>query len=209
MERKITVLLVDDHALVRKSFRRVIEDEPSIDVVGEAGDGAQAVQMACKLKPTVVLMDSSLPGVSGLLATRQIAKSCPHTAVLMCSVHDEDTWVRRAIAAGARGYVFKKAVDLELAAAIKRVAAGELLFEQDARKPSALRTKRRSGLSAREVEVLRLIVNGRSNREIALHLDLSINTVAAHRANIMKSLGFHKTAELVAYAIRKGLATVP
>lgn len=209
MERKIRVLLVDDHALVRRSFRRVIEDEPGISVVGEAGDSVQAVQLACKLKPDVVLMDSSLPGASGLFATRQIVKACPDTAVLMCSIHEEDTWVRRAIAAGARGYVFKTAVDLELGTAIKRVAAGEFLFERDGGKPTGRRTKRRAVLSAREIEVLRLIVNGGSNREIALHLDLSINTVAAHRANIKKSLGIHKTAELVAYAIRNGLLTIP
>lgn len=206
--KKITVLLVDDHALVRCGFRRIIEDEASLTVVGEAGDGALAIAMARKLAPRVVLMDYSLPGINGLLAAREIIQSCPETAVLMLSMHSGDAWVRQVKAAGVRGYLLKSAKDCGLASAIKRVAAGELVFEPDVPQESAAGGKQSNQLSSREREILQLIVNGKSNREIAAHFRLSANTVAAHRANIMKTLRIHKTAELVAYAIRNGLANV-
>jgi DNA-binding NarL/FixJ family response regulator len=209
VKRKIKVLLVDDHALVRRGFRRIIEDENGITVVGEAGDGAQAVQMARALKPAVVLMDCALVGMDGVFAAGEIIKSCPGTAVLMCSMHSEDTWVRRAIEAGARGYILKSAMDFELGPAIQRVAAGELVFASQVVEQQERKNKRKCGLSARELEVLQLIVEGKSNRKIAVHLGLSTNTVGAHRANIMNRLRIHKTAKLVAYAIENGLASVP
>jgi len=203
-ERVTTVLLVDDHAVVRRGFRRVLEDEPGIVVVGEAGDGDAAIEMSSRLKPTVVLMDCSLPGTSGLAAAKQIVKLRPETAVLMCSMHSEELWVKRAMEAGARGYVFKSATDLDLPAAIKHVAAGHTLFSSQAALNQGGARKFR--LSLRETEVLRLIVNGKTSKEIAAQLKLSQHTVEVHRANIMKSLGIHKTAELVAYAVRNGLA---
>jgi DNA-binding NarL/FixJ family response regulator len=207
LKKKITVLLVEDHAVVRRGFRRVIEDEPGIAVVGETGSGTQAILMARTLDPTVVLLDCSLPDMNGLVAAAQIAKACARTAVLICSMHSEESWVRRAMEAGARGYVFKSATDLDLPLAIKRVAAGELVFGEYAfEKPAP---KAASTLSARELEVLQLIVNGRSNRQIAHQLRLSAHTIGVHRANIMKTLRIHRTAELVVYAIRKGLATIP
>src|ERR1700683_2244657 len=126
--REIRLLLVDDHALVRRAFRRVIEDEPHIAVVGEAGGGARALKMARQLKPSVVLMDCALPGMNGLLAARQIIKFCPKTAVLMCSMHSAESWVRRAIDTGARGYILKSAKDSDLVSAIQRVAGGALGF---------------------------------------------------------------------------------
>ena len=126
--KTITVLLVDDHRVVRLGFRRVIEDEPEIVVVGETGDGDVAVEMTCQLNPTVVLMDCSLPGTSGLAATKQIVSLRPKTAVLMCSMHAEELWVKRAIEAGARGYVLKSALDLDLPGVIKQVAAGQMVF---------------------------------------------------------------------------------
>jgi DNA-binding NarL/FixJ family response regulator len=204
----ITVLLVDDHALVRQAFRRIIDDEPGIDVVGETGSGAQAIQMAAELHPAVVLMDCSLPDIDGLAVAARIAKSFPKIAVLMCSMHSEENWVRCAMEAGARGYVFKSAMDLDLPLAIKQVAAGELLFGQFAAAKSR-RTSPGSALSARELEVLQLIVKGKSNKQIAQNLQLSTHTVAVHRANIMKTLRIHRTAELVAFAIRQGLALIP
>ncbi len=210
-EVRITVLLVDDHNLVRRGVRRMLEDDPSIIVVGEASDGGEAVELARSLRPAVIVMDCAMPGMSGLVAMRQILRDLPDAAVLMLSMHAEETLVRQAIEAGARGYVLKSALDLDLADAVKRAAAGETVFDPALAdlKADALKGDRNSALTARELEVLQLICDGRSNREIAVDLDLSANTVAVHRANIMSALGLHKTAELVAYAIRHGLVTLP
>lgn len=209
MEKKITVLLVDDHSLVRRGFRRMLEDEKDMEVVGEAGDGEQAIQLAKAVRPNVVVMDCALPGMNGLDATRQIIQDSPNTAVLMLSMHSEGTWVRQAIEAGAKGYVLKNALDLELGSAIRKVAAGESVFDPQVAQRAALKGERSSALTPRELEVLQMIVDGKSNKEIASALDLSANTVAVHRANIMNTLGIHKTAELVVYAIRAGLVNVP
>jgi DNA-binding NarL/FixJ family response regulator len=206
---KIAVLLVDDHALVRRGFRRLLEDEPDIVVQGEAGDGEEAVRLAKELRPKVVVMDCALPGVNGLIATRRILEENKHVAVLMLSMHSEDTWVRQALDAGARGYMLKNAVDLELVTAIRRVAAGEVVLDPQIDRLSTLKGERDTGLTVRELEILQLIVDGKSNKEIASQLNLSSNTVAVHRANIMDALGIHKTAELVVYAIRNGLVNIP
>jgi len=208
MEKKITVLLVDDHSLVRRGFRRMLEDESDMRVVGEAGNGEEAIQLAKELHPRVVVMDCALPGMNGLDATREIIDELPQTAVLMLSMHSENTWVRQAIEAGARGYILKNALDMELGAAIRKVAAGETVFDPQVEAQSTLKGER-NALTPREVEVLQMIVDGKSNKEIAVVLDLSANTVAVHRANIMNALGIHKTAELVVYAIRAGLVNVP
>ncbi len=209
MEKRITVLLVDDHSLVRRGFRRMLEDEPDMDVVGEAGTGEDSVKLAKELHPQVVVMDCALPGMNGLQATRQIMEDSPDTAVLMLSMHTESTWVRQAIEAGAKGYVLKNALDLELGAAIRKVAAGETVFDPQVEQRSVLKGERSAALTQRELQVLQMIVDGKSNKEIATVLELSANTVAVHRANIMNSLGIHKTAELVVYAIRAGLVNVP
>jgi len=209
MEKKITVLLVDDHSLVRRGFRRLLEDESDMEVVGEAGDGEESIKLAKQLHPQVVVMDCALPGMNGLEATRQIIEGSPDTAVLMLSMHTESTWVRQAIEAGAKGYVLKNAMDLELGAAIRKVAAGETVFDPQVEQRSVLKGERSAALTQRELEVLQMIVDGKSNKEIATALDLSANTIAVHRANIMNSLGIHKTAELVVYAIRAGLVNVP
>jgi DNA-binding NarL/FixJ family response regulator len=208
MEKKITVLLVDDHSLVRRGFRRMLEDESDMNVVGEASDGEQAVKLAKQLKPQVVVMDCALPGMNGLQATREILEAQPATAVLMLSMHTENTWVRQAIEAGAKGYILKNAIELELGAAIRKVAEGESVFGKEVEQQSDLKGER-TALTPRELEVLQMIVDGKSNKEIATALDLSANTVAVHRANIMNALGIHKTAELVVYAIRAGLVNVP
>ena len=208
MATKIKVLLVDDHSLVRRGFRRMLEDEADIVVIGEASNGDEAVRLARELVPQVIVMDCALPGTSGLAATRKILETAPPMAILMLSMHSEDTLVRQALDAGARGYILKNAVDLELATAIRRVAAGEIVLDAQLAKPLTLRGQRNAGLTARELEVLQLIVNGKSNKEIADDLKLSVNTVAVHRANIMETLGIHKTAELVVYAIRNGLVNI-
>ncbi|HEY4902611.1 MAG TPA: response regulator transcription factor [Candidatus Sulfotelmatobacter sp.] len=209
MTKKITVLLVDDHSLVRRGFRRLLEDEPDIEVVGEASDGEEAVKSARELHPRVIVMDCALPRINGLDATRKIINDLPDTGVLMLSMHSESTWVRQAIDAGAKGYMLKSALDLDLAPAIRKIAAGETVFDPQVEQPAALKGERNSGLTQRELEVLQMIVDGKSNKEIAVVLDLSANTVAVHRANIMNALGIHKTAELVVYAIRSGLVNVP
>jgi len=206
---KISVLLVDDHSLVRRGFRRMLEDEQDIHVVGEASDGEEAVKLARALKPQVVVMDCALPGISGLQATRKILQLAPETLILMLSMHAEETWVRQAMDAGARGYVLKNAMDLELGPAIRRMMKGETVLDGQLSRQENLKGERNAGLTPREVEILQLICGGKSNKEIAVQLDLSANTVAVHRANIMDALGIHKTAELVVYAIRNGLVNIP
>jgi DNA-binding NarL/FixJ family response regulator len=208
MAGNITVLLADDHALVRRGFRRLLADDPEITVVGEASDGIEAVRLATELKPQVVVMDCAMPRKSGLAATREILDAAPHVAVLMLSMHSEETLVRQALNAGARGYVLKSALELDLAAAVRRVAAGETVIDHDAGGLRSLEEGRQA-LTPRELEVLQLICAGQSNREIAAKLDVSANTVAVHRANIMSALGIHKTAELVVYAIHRGLVQLP
>jgi len=205
----ISVLLVDDHHLVRRGFRRIIEDEPDMVVVGEASNGAEAVELARKLKPQVIVMDCALPEMSGLVATRQILQESPSAAVLMLSMHTEETWVRQAMDAGARGYLLKSATDLELPAAVRKVAAGETVLDPSVSRPGTLKGEHDAALTRRELEVLQLIVEGKSNRQIADQLGLSANTVGVHRANIMNALGIHKTAELVVYAIQNGLVNIP
>lgn len=205
MTTPITVLLADDHALVRRGFRRLLEDDPEITVVGEASTGDEAIRLAAELRPAVIVMDAAMPGTSGLAATRAIVEAMPGAAILMLSMHSEETLVRQALAAGARGYVLKNALDLDLAAAVKRIAAGEAVMDPAVVRPQPLLGERTRRLTPRELEVLQLICNGLSNREIAATLDLSVNTVAVHRANIMNTLGVHKAAELVVYALQNGL----
>jgi DNA-binding NarL/FixJ family response regulator len=209
MPDNISVLLVDDHALVRRGFRRILEDETDITVAGEAGDGLEAVKLADELQPQVIVMDCAMPGMNGLEATRQILNKHPKALVLMLSMHPEETLVRQALDAGARGYVLKNAVDLELGAAIRRVVNGETVLDSQLKRPEPLRGTRHAGLTPRELEVLQMIVEGKSNKEIAIKLNLSANTVSVHRANMMDTLGIHKSAELVVYAIRNGLVDLP
>ena len=209
MSDKISVLLVDDHSLVRRGFRRILEDTPDIEVIGEASDGMEAVRMAKDLAPQLIVMDCALPGMNGLAATREILAANPEMAVLMLSMHSEETWVRQALEAGARGYILKSAIDLELVTAIRRVMEGEIVLDPKVDRPDALKGERGNSLTPRELQVLQLIVDGKSNKEMAAKLDLSANTVAVHRANIMSALNIHKTAELVVYAIRNGLVNVP
>jgi len=208
MSNKISVLLVDDHSLVRRGFRRILEDARDITVVGEASDGAEAVKLAEQLRPQLIVMDCALPNMSGLDATRRILAKFPETHILMLSMHSEDTWVHQALDAGAHGYILKSAVDMELVTAIRRVVAGEIVLDPQVSRTTNLKGEGKSRLTVRELEVLKLIVAGKSNKEIAIDLDLSANTVAVHRANIMDALGIHKTAELVVYAIRSGLVNI-
>ncbi len=205
MSETISVLLVDDHALVRRGFRRLLEDDPALKVVGEASSGDEAVRLAASLQPDVIVMDAAMPDSHGLAATKAILAARPSVVVLMLSMHSEDTLVQQALAAGARGYILKNAIDLDLAAAVKRVAAGERVLDPALVKQAPLPGERSRRLTPRELEVLQLICSGLNNREIAGRLSLSVNTIAVHRANIMSALGVHKTAELVVYALQNGL----
>ena len=206
--KEITVLLVDDHQLVRKGFRRILEDDPEIQVIGEAGSGVDAIQMAEKFSPRVVVMDMAMPGLDGVQATREILKKAPATAILILSMYAEDNYIRNAFEAGAKGYLLKNAIEVDLTAAVKTVAAGR-------RYASGLSPGQGNPsdgfelLTQREKQVLQLIAQGHSNKEIAAMLQLSVNTVSVHRANLMDALNIHRTAELVVYAIRKGLVTLP
>jgi len=185
----------------------MLEDDAEIEVLGEASDGHDAVEAAARLHPAVVVMDFALPSMNGAVATRLILKDSPQTAVLMLSMHSEASFVRTCLEAGARGYLLKNAMDLELVAAVKQVAGGARVL--DPRLGAVAESASAApALSTRELEVLQLIVNGKSNKDIATVLGLSANTVAVHRANIMQTLGIHNTAELVVYAIREGLVSI-
>jgi len=208
-DKTIAVMLVDDHLLVRRGFRRMLEDEPGIHVVAEAGDGPEAIDLALEHRPNVVVMDFALPTMNGAAVTRRITAGAPEIAVLILSMHAEPAYVRNCLDAGARGYLLKNAMDLELVEAVRKVAEGGRVLDPRLELPVGPVEEPGRGLSPRELEVLQLIVNGKSNKEIAAVLNLSANTVAVHRANIMQELGIHNTAELVVYAIRNGLVSIP
>ena len=201
----IDVLLVDDHALVRSGFRRMLEDEDDIRIVGEASDGHEAVSIAAKLRPDVVVMDFALPSMNGAVATRRMLEANPAIKVLVLSMHAEAAYVRTCLDAGARAYLLKNAMDLELVDAVRMVYRGQQVLDP---RLGIIGTGPTPSLSTRELEVLQLIVHGKSNKDIAVLLSLSVNTVSVHRANIMQELGIHNTAELVVYAIRQGLVSI-
>lgn len=207
----IRVLLVDDHALVREGFRRILDDEPGITVVAEASGGAEAIARHRALEPDVVVMDLAMPEINGLHAAIEMLRHRPDTRILILSMHADPHYVRNALDAGVTGYILKNANETELTRAVRAVAAGVAFLSPQL--ADAVGGGRGDGgiedpfarLSAREVQVLRLIALGKSNREIAQILNLSVNTVAVHRTNLMATLGLHKAAELVLVAVRKGL----
>jgi DNA-binding NarL/FixJ family response regulator len=202
---EISVVLVDDHALVRRGFRRMLEDDPEIKVIGEASDGHEAVDLVASLTPDVVVMDFAMPSMNGAVAARHMREKHSTAKVLILSMHEEATYVRTCLEAGVNGYLLKNAMDLELVSAVRRVAAGETVLDPRLGRIAADDTP---SLTTRELEVLHLIVHGKSNKEIATVLGLSANTIAVHRANIMQTLDIHNTAELVVYAIRRGLVSI-
>ena len=204
---QITVLLADDHSLVRRGFRRILEDDEQMKVVGEASNGVEAIRMAYELKPKVVVMDLSMPELDGVQATKEIVKHLPDTEVLILSMHAEDNYVRNALDAGARGYLLKSAIDVDLVGAIKSVAEGKRFIGSGLKYVTHDTDDELKRLTNREKQVLQLIAQGKSNKEIAALLDLSVNTVSVHRANLMEKMNIHRTAELVLFAIRKGLVT--
>jgi DNA-binding NarL/FixJ family response regulator len=209
MSSEISVLLVDDHTLVRKGFRRMLEDDAEIRVVGEAADGVEAVKLAQELRPQVIVMDMAMPGLNGMQASIEILKVLPKTAILMLSMYSEENYVRNALDAGAKGYILKDAMDVDLVNAVKRVAAGQKVVAEGLLSSSPGPDDDLDRLTNREKQILQLIAEGKSNKDVAALLDLSVNTVSVHRANLMEALGIHRTAELVLYAVRKGLVHIP
>ena len=209
----IRVLLADDHALVRQGFRRILEDEQDIEVVGEAGGGAEAIALDQELNPDVVVLDMAMPEINGLHAAIEILRRRPERPIMILSMFDDAQYVRNALAAGVRGYILKNALETDLLLAVRTLAGGgrfvgaELTAaaEAPATEVNAAEDERFAQLTARELQVLRLIAMGKTNREIGKLLGLSANTVAVHRTNLMSTLGVHKAAELVLIAVRKGL----
>jgi DNA-binding NarL/FixJ family response regulator len=212
--RSITVLLADDHPIVREGFRKLLDTETDIAVVGEAQTGRQAVAMATKLLPDVVMMDIAMPLLNGLEATRQIRKACPLTKVLMLSAHSDPAYVEEAIEAGASGFLFKQSSATGLSRAIRDIHKGSLIFaptivrrilaERSSGRPVPPK-KKSVGLTSRETEVLQLIAESKANKEVAVELGIGIKTVEKHREHLMLKIGVHDTAGLTRYAIASGI----
>lgn len=209
----IRVLLADDHGLVRKGLRFVLEHEPGVQVVGEAGDGREAVRMAAELKPSVVIMDIGMPNLNGIDAAAQIAKLNPDIGVIMLSVHSDESYLLRALNAGAKGYLLKDSAELDVVRAVQSVAQSRPYFSPEIAK-TLLEDYMRylqqrelqdsyDVLTDREKEILQLLAEGKSNKEVATLLNLSLYTVETHRTHLMQKLNLHNTAEIVLYAVRK------
>lgn len=212
----ITVLLADDHTLVRQGLRVLLEAQPDITIAGEASNGREAVQLAGTLHPDVVVMDIAMPLLNGMEATRQIIQQIPGTRVLILSSYNDDEYVHQLTEAGASGYLLKQAAVAELVSAIREAVKGKLFFSPAIRKQLAERyretiskgvvvRRRTDRLSPRESEVLQLIAEGKLNKQIAAELNLSIKTVEKHRQRLMDKLGIHDIAGLTRYAISKGI----
>jgi DNA-binding NarL/FixJ family response regulator len=214
-DKKIRVLLAEDHTLVRQGFRRILEDDPKVVVVGEARTGLEAIDLCKTLKPEVVVMDLSMPDLGGLEATGEILKGDPKVKILILSMYSNEAYIRKAFELGARGYMLKNAIEMDLNRAVKALAEGEAYFSPaishvvlESMKAGSFHettAEPYERLTLREKEVLQLIAQGKSNKEIAVLLNISVNTVAVHRARVMETLGLHRTAELVLYAVKKRL----
>lgn len=210
MKQKIRVLLADDHAVVRQGFKMILSAQPDMEIVGEAGNGREALALAESLQPDVVVMDVAMPELNGIEATRRVMASCPRTRVLALSMHKDSAYVREILRAGARGYLLKDSFDADLLTAVRAVSRGEGYLSpgvseavlSDYRKQV---TDPLDLLTSREREVLQMIAEGQTNKEIAVRLNLSVYTVDAHRGRIMEKLNLHTTSELVRFAMRKGI----
>ena len=214
--KRITILLAEDHTIVREGFRRMLELEDDLEVVGEAQNGRQAIALAKKLRPEVVLMDIAMPQLNGLEATRQILKAVPGAKVLMLSAHNDDAYVDTAIASGALGFLLKQSSSSEVCQAIRELHQGKAFFSA----PISRRLNRRhtqalncagtsrekaAQLTSREMEVLQLIAEGKANKETAAELGIGCKTVEKHREHLMQKLDIHDTAGLTRYAISTGI----
>jgi len=213
--KKTRVLLADDHAIVRSGLRLLLEREADLSVAGEAADGRAAIEWLDREQADVVVMDLGMPGLNGMEATSQVARKHPDIGVVILSMHRDETYVLRCLRAGARGYVLKESAEHELIAAIRAVAAGKSFFSPKVKRvlqAEHVERLRREGrddsyelLTEREREVLQMIAEGNSNKEIAGRLYLSVLTVETHRKRIVEKLGLHGTADLILYAVRRGI----
>lgn len=211
--RKIRILLADDHQLMRRGVRLMLEREPDLTVVGEASDGREAVALAKSLKPELVVMDVGMPNLNGIEAAHQMTLDNRELAIVMVSMHSDETYILRALKAGARGYLLKDSAEADLIKAVHAVAGGKSFFSPVVSKlllDDYIRKLKRSGtedaydlLTPREREILQLIAEGKSNKDIANLLDLSVYTVESHRANLMEKLNLHGLPELILYAVRR------
>ena len=212
---RIRILLADDHTVVRQGLRKVLEERPDWEVVAEAGDGREAVRLAEQHKPDVAILDVAMPLLNGIEATRQIAKRVPVTRILVLSMHADEAYVTQILQAGATGYLLKDSADVDLLQAVEEVAQGKSFFS-----PAIARvmlddyvrqladkgiTDRYEALSSREREIFQLIAEAKTNKEIASLLNVSPSTVETHRAHIMEKLDLHSAAEIVLYAVRRGV----
>ena len=206
----IRILLADDHAMVRQGFRLILNSQPDMEIVGEAGNGREAVEMAEKLQPDIIVMDVAMPELNGIEATRKITAGIPRTRILALSMHKDSVYVREILRAGARGYLLKDSIDSDLLSAVRAVAKGEG-YLSPAVSDAVLSDYRKHVtapldlLTGREREVLQMIATGKTNKDIANDLKLSVYTVDAHRGRIMEKLNLHSTGELVRFAVRNGL----
>jgi DNA-binding NarL/FixJ family response regulator len=213
----IRVLLADDHAILREGVKALLRLAEDIDVVGEAADGQQAIEQCRALEPDVVVMDVAMPGLGGLEATLAIRKECPRTRILVLTQYDDREYVTRFLKAGVSGYVLKKAAGSELAAAIRAVHRGGLVLDPSVAREAVAEPHRASEqdaadpyelLTDREKQVLRLVAEGHSNKEIAEVLGISVKTAMSHREHVMEKLDLHSRTDLIKFAIRRGVITV-
>ncbi len=208
--KRIRILLADDHGVVRQGFKMILGAQADMEVVGEAANGREAVELAGRLKPDIVVMDVAMPELNGIEATRRLAETAPHVRVLALSMHKDSVYVRETLRAGARGYLLKDSGANDLVAAVRAVASGEG-YLSPAVSNAVLDDYRRHVtnaidlLSSREREVLQLLAEGKTNKEIAAALNLSVYTVDAHRGHIMEKLNLHSINELVRFAVRNGM----
>ena len=212
--KTITILLADDHTIVREGFRKMLELEPGFEIVGEASNGREAIALAAKLRPAVVLMDIAMPLLNGLESTRQILKGLPATRVLMLSAHSDYAYVQNALESGAVGFLLKQTSAHEACRAIREINAGKTFFSpaiakqlnhQKSVSRDGLPNKQAVQLTSREMEVLQLIAEGKANKETASELGIAIKTVEKHREHLMQKLNIHDTAGLTRYAISAGV----
>jgi DNA-binding NarL/FixJ family response regulator len=211
----IRVLLADDHNVMRKGLRLLLERQPNITIVGEASDGRQCVELAETMKPDVVIMDVAMPNLNGIEAARQIVGRYPHIAVAILSMHSDESYILRALKAGARAYLLKDSAESDLIAAIKAISDGKSFFSPAISKilvEDYMRELERKGvddsyelLTTREREILQLLAEGKSNKDVANMLNLSLYTVETHRTHILQKLNIHTVPELILYAVRKGI----
>jgi two-component system response regulator NreC len=211
----LRVLLADDHGIVRRGLRSLLETEPGVTVVGEAADGLEALRLVGECQPDILVLDVGMPKLNGIEVAARTQKSDSPPRVIILSMHADESYIIRALAAGARAYLLKDATDEDLLPAVRAVAAGKpffspavtgVLVEDYIRRLQARGlTDSYHLLTDREKEVLHLLAEGRSNKEVATLLDLGLSTVETHRANLMQKLNLHNTAEIVLYAVRKGL----